>query len=174
VSEAIFGLIGVVIGGLLNGVVLYLMERTRDSRDTRTAARMLLPELRDARRTIKFALGSHHYPFSTIETARWQEWEPVLAPRMGGEEWASLYEIYLGIRLLNDDSAEARQLSSDAHAEWEATGESPPPGWGSPLELGDEDEEWLGNIYASAEDAIRTLLELARVPKDHTGFLERN
>jgi hypothetical protein len=45
-TEAIFGLVGVAIGGLLNGGVTWLIERGRLQGDVKVAARLVASELK--------------------------------------------------------------------------------------------------------------------------------
>jgi hypothetical protein len=45
VTEAIFGLVGVVIGALLSGVMTYVLERRKEQRLVRASARLLEQEL---------------------------------------------------------------------------------------------------------------------------------
>src|SRR4051794_23581437 len=45
VTEAIFALVGVVVGGLITAGTTYWMERKREDRDVQAAARRVYPDL---------------------------------------------------------------------------------------------------------------------------------
>jgi hypothetical protein len=57
VTAAIFGLLGVIVGGMLNGLIAWRLERDRDRVTSRAAARLVMAELDDADSQADFGLG---------------------------------------------------------------------------------------------------------------------
>lgn len=47
-TDAVFGLVGVMLGGVLTGTVTYLLERQRERKRVRAASRLLFDALWDA------------------------------------------------------------------------------------------------------------------------------
>jgi hypothetical protein len=101
VTAAIFGLVGVVLGGLLSGGVTYVMERRREQRETRAAARLLAEELR---RAISFIHGVlrpvesdwQSRAFAELDLEVWKQNRALLASALAEETWtdvASAFEI---------------------------------------------------------------------------------
>ena len=100
-TEAIFGLVGVVVGGLLSGGVAYVMERRREQHATRAAARLLAEELR---RAISFIHGVlrpvdsdwQSRAFAELDLEVWKQNRVLLASALAEEAWtdvASAFEI---------------------------------------------------------------------------------
>jgi hypothetical protein len=78
VEQAVFGLIGVIVGALITGGVGWTLGRRREQRDVRAAARLLRNDLVKAE-----GMLSH-----TLQQRRWwpRDWELPLASgaRSGG------------------------------------------------------------------------------------------
>jgi hypothetical protein len=89
VAEAIFGLVGVVVGALVTGGVEFLSERRRDAALLLKAARLVEAELDEAESAFKHALdqgrlwASQHQP----SVPSWREYAPVLAEALGTSDW---------------------------------------------------------------------------------------
>ena len=75
-TAAIFGLVGVVVGGVLNAVVAAVLEDRRAARARRTSARLVAEEIQSNGRTLWacnesglwLAMRSHPLRFGTWET----------------------------------------------------------------------------------------------------------
>ena len=93
--EAIFGLVGVVIGGVLTGGINYFLESRREQRAIRAAARL-----------VKVELGVNHHeltnlrvaekwlsdrPFSTKE---WNKHRDLLASALSVDAWDVITKAY--------------------------------------------------------------------------------
>jgi hypothetical protein len=98
-AEAVFGLIGVVVGGLLAGGAEYVMQRRRERRDARAAARLLAEQLR---RAIAF-IHSELRPvasdwasgaFGDVEMEVWHHNRGILASALETAEWEGIAEAF--------------------------------------------------------------------------------
>jgi len=94
-TEAIFGLIGVLIGGLLNGGVTYLTERRRQAGDAKVAARLVADELE----VNEVALGSCEKQkslsiMSRASVSEWRKHRGTLAAALTDDEWRSLRSVF--------------------------------------------------------------------------------
>jgi hypothetical protein len=97
-TTAIFGLIGVVVGGLLTGAVNLGTEWVRERRETRAAARILALELVDDHMKVLAALGTGGWlPLSRLKFDQWEALGPVLARKMGPRDWAALQSAYVSL-----------------------------------------------------------------------------
>src|SRR4051794_31757018 len=96
-AQAIFGLIGVIVGAVVTGLVEWWQARRTSANLRRAAARLVQDELvtavgvitvalRDAQRaaaTIREAVTQEAY----ISTAMWREYRPVLAEALTLGAW---------------------------------------------------------------------------------------
>ena len=75
-TAAWFGLVGVVIGGLITGVVTYWLERVREAREYAAAVKLVRAELRE---------------MSTITTTALEQrkWAPGLATKSWAQSWST-------------------------------------------------------------------------------------
>lgn len=90
-TEAIFGLIGVIIGGLLNGSVAWLTDRHRSKGAVKVSARLVLSELEMIEVSATSALSSANYGQLTFgDNAEWIEHRATLAAELPDEEWSAL------------------------------------------------------------------------------------
>lgn len=135
-TEAIFGLVGVVIGGLLNGGVTWLTERKSLRSRAMVAARLVKSEFVTADVAIDVALSNDSWADLTvgISVTEWNQHRETLAAVLDEKEWASL-EVYASISGLIAIDAEVRK--------GEAIGES----YG----------ETLKNVQSRAQNAIACL-----------------
>jgi hypothetical protein len=92
VVEAIFGLVGVVIGALVTGGVEFLAERRRDAGQQRKAARLLDTEFRDERGTIRLALDTGHWwpEWDRPSVPNWPEHARPLAGSLDTRDWSDV------------------------------------------------------------------------------------
>ncbi len=111
-TAAIFGLVGVIIGGLLNGAMTAWQARRQEKADGRVAARLVYVELRDIY-LLGAAAATLEVPRQTpFPTPAWQNHQAVLARALSDEAWETVcgaYELIQG--------TQARQLARAAIAE---------------------------------------------------------
>lgn len=97
-TAAIFGLIGVIAGGLVNGALSVRQERRRERRAARPAARAVMDELSemqailsaDARREPEYQAGAVPAPRA------WPDHRMTLASVVDGETWSAISGAYQG------------------------------------------------------------------------------
>lgn len=90
-TEAIFGLVGVIIGGLLNGGVAWLTDRHRSKGAVKVSARLVLSELEMIEVSATSALSSANYSQLTFgSNTEWIEHRATLAAELSDEEWSAL------------------------------------------------------------------------------------
>jgi hypothetical protein len=106
-TAAIFGLIGVVVGGLLNGAVTALQARRADRADTRVSARLVDLELRQAglwlvidedtteETSAPSMVQQRFMPYA------WDKHREVLARALSDKEWETVTAAY---EIITDDS----------------------------------------------------------------------
>ena len=99
---AFIGILGVLLGGFLNALFSYLLARRSDGRQTKTAARLVLPELLENRDRLAAALETKRWGSVDFKTRRWQQHELVIASGFG-KEWELLAMVYTAMVLLNND-----------------------------------------------------------------------
>lgn len=111
-AEAIFGLVGVVVGGLLTGVVTLLLERRRENQEARVAQRIARSELGEAAKAVEDALAAGEWP-PGWDKKRWSEsWSTnrrVLAATMEDDDFAKLARAYLHMELLQTGLAAGKR-----------------------------------------------------------------
>lgn len=88
-SEAIVGLIGVVIGGMLTGGVEYVLERRRESRRARASTRLVGVALGDIQAFIQMSIALRKWlgePRAFLDDQAWIEQRSNIAeaPRFDG------------------------------------------------------------------------------------------
>jgi enoyl-CoA hydratase/carnithine racemase len=111
-TEAIFGLIGVVVGGVIQGGGTWLLARRGDRQVARGAARMTAGELiRAANRMNEVVesgvLGDH--AVHTLDLTRWHEHEPLFAATITDDEtWFDIYNGHRYCEHVNDWADRAR------------------------------------------------------------------
>lgn len=115
-TQAIFGLVGVLIGGLLTGGVDYMMRRREERETMRSLARAIHAELLDMRSQCEFCsdLGNWHLVDQAFKLPSvWRDHELVLGRLLTWEQWAGLQAVrvsQVGVRQLAQLSNEAPQL----------------------------------------------------------------
>lgn len=102
-SEAIFGLVGVVIGGLLNAVGLWVIEYRRDRRVAQVAARLLAPDLNQVRHAMKIALEGKTWSGVDVPDNRWREYQGALARAMKPKHWSLVAGVFLALEMLKNE-----------------------------------------------------------------------
>ncbi|MEV0084765.1 hypothetical protein [Saccharopolyspora sp. NPDC050642] len=116
-TAAIFGLVGVIIGGLLTGLVDFMLERRRERNDARAASKLLRSQLNDARTAVVVALEGREWPLGWNDKAWAQSWSvywSALAGRMADDAFLKLAEAYNYMELLQRGLADGgRALSGN-------------------------------------------------------------
>jgi hypothetical protein len=91
VTAAIFGLLGVVVGGVLNGAVARWQARRAESDAVRAAARLLLDELTQGWAIVDMELGDEAFKSERVPTTRrWTEYEELFARALSIDDWIAL------------------------------------------------------------------------------------
>jgi hypothetical protein len=99
VTAAIFGLLGVVVGGVLNGLVGHWQVRRAESGEVRAAARLLTSDLVAIHTYVMELEGSLAPERPTL--TRWQEFEVLLARTLPLGEWDTIRSGAMSIVMLD-------------------------------------------------------------------------
>jgi hypothetical protein len=103
VTEALFGLIGVVVGGVLTGAVAYVLERRRETREARIARRVMRAQFGQALKAVDDGLKGKNWPPGWRDK-RWSDsWvahRQALAAKMDDDDFATLAHGALYMELL--------------------------------------------------------------------------
>jgi hypothetical protein len=126
VTAAIFGLIGVVVGGLLTGGVDYFLQRRTDKAEQKRAKRLVGEEVN----TIVFALEEivedGHLPTrglteewrgQYLSVVEWPQQKTALALALNDDEWRALATFYYnvsGFRLMAVELGHGAALDEDS------------------------------------------------------------
>ena len=115
-EAAIFGLVGVIIGGVITAGSNYLLERRREraisqreSRnqaiEIRRAARLIDAELLRARAAASIAIKNKHWwiPDAKLKTEAWEKYCSVIAPVLSYGDWVAVVKAVLAIDDLSLD-----------------------------------------------------------------------
>lgn len=89
-SDAIFGLIGVVVGGVLTGGADFALERSREKRRARASARLIHDALTDMSTFLEASIGMRTWledPKKVLSTQAWDEQRGCLAEAPGFDGW---------------------------------------------------------------------------------------
>lgn len=93
-AQAIFGLVGVVIGGLLATLQNYALERRREGRNIRSAARLVQEEFMDGMMSAGLVwLFGKDQPVKreiVVSEDSWLQHQPALATALPGRQWSEL------------------------------------------------------------------------------------
>jgi hypothetical protein len=109
-TAAVFGLVGVVIGGLLNGGITWAVTRATRKKQQRVALRLVTDELVftvGALQTILTAKQWPSYGHGIMDAQEWREHKLVLAEMLPRDTWTRVCGFYrsLGAFLLAHPSA---------------------------------------------------------------------
>jgi hypothetical protein len=118
---ALFGLLGVVIGGIITAGSNYLLDRRREraaiQRDERNdvieikrAARLIDIEILRAAAATRMMIANKRWPNAKLKTDAWQEYGAVIAPVLSYDDWLTLVKAILAI-----DSVEWNNLQGEIH-----------------------------------------------------------
>ena len=120
-SAAIFGIIGVIVGGVLNGVITSRIERSRVRRGARAAARLVYLELGECREgfvtyAIRCDAGAPHDRamselVSQLRDDVWRDRRGDLAIALDSRAWEAVTEAYYEIAFfLRPGQDDAKQM----------------------------------------------------------------
>ncbi len=117
-TEAVFGLLGVLIGGLLTGGIDYLMRRREERQMMRALARSLHADFVELRSKYVYCAELGNWMLLDAEDASfsskaWQDHELVLGRFMTWKQWIGLQAVHgaqLAVRLLAQQSATQSEL----------------------------------------------------------------
>jgi uncharacterized membrane protein YcfT len=98
-TEAIFGLIGVLIGGLLNVGVAYVAERRVRKADVKVSARLLYSEIKLNQVSVRLALQEKRWGPAKTDVLRddWIDHRATLANLLTEGEWSMIDDYFGGI-----------------------------------------------------------------------------
>jgi hypothetical protein len=97
-TAAIFGLVGVMVGGALNAIVAAAAERRREARERRTTSRLLGRELNGAlygvREWIRVGSVGHPLREDVLRFPAWKLYHTVAARTLEPDDWDSVSDAY--------------------------------------------------------------------------------
>jgi hypothetical protein len=128
ILPALFGLIGVIVGGLITAGVTFLIEEKRASRDETKERRKRLTDLKQAARlvhedftwasvSINFAIENKRWVsahFEPIRLQTWKDYRSVLAAEANLADWVTLKAAVRAMEMYQ--RAIERNEAIDAHA----------------------------------------------------------
>lgn len=144
VLNGIFALSGAIVGALIGGIPLYLLERRRDRRDekrekkarqtaVKQAARVVDAELEQAERSAQIAVDRGEWwakEIGPLDVGSWNQYRAILASELPLDEWRLIASAFGFIHGIN--SAWAIAFRPPQIARHEAISFDPPRG-GEPM-----------------------------------------
>jgi hypothetical protein len=119
VTEAIFGLVGVVVGGLLTAGVSYVMARRQERADTRGAARLVSSELlRNYAHLAAVVQARRWHALARNRRTRFEEFEAVLSRRLPGADDRAVGSAYLALETVEMAAERANHDEEMSLEEW--------------------------------------------------------
>lgn len=110
--SAIFGLVGVVVGGVITWLAQWLQERRGEQRASRAAFRLVASDLYVAQALVKPVIETGRWGPENlaIPLEAWAEHRATVAAQLesGDQLWTMLEGAVLGVRRLNDARDQAR------------------------------------------------------------------
>lgn len=108
VIPALFGLLGVIIGGIITAGANYLLDRRReltanrrDERDhaieVKRAARLIDIEILRVAASLKIVIDSKHWSNAKPTTEAWQKYGAVIAPVLSYFDWLTVVKAIMAI-----------------------------------------------------------------------------
>lgn len=109
-TAAIFGLVGVVIGGLLTAGADWMVERRRERAATRAAARLVLLDLSETFAQLAVSSARKIYAFGLaggeLTTEAWSQHREQLAVALTEAEWSAVSGAYQRIGFENQKAVD--------------------------------------------------------------------
>jgi hypothetical protein len=104
-TPAVFGLVGVVVGGLLNGLVGAVADSRRDRREATVAARLVRHEIEFLSAEVASWVREGEVPESAVPLKReaWDAHHEILARVLLARDWDMLAATYTWVELMNND-----------------------------------------------------------------------
>lgn len=150
---AAFGLLGVVVGGLITAGSTFFLEERREQRqrekeeaasalELKRAARMIEGEFKWARSTARFVVNNKRWPLLPVDPLTldaWLTFRSVVAPVVSNADWIELL-------IAASDVAYIKKRSVDAHSET--------------AEVSAEALESAANYVKAFESALNVLMRL--------------
>jgi hypothetical protein len=98
-NEAIFGLVGVIVGALLIGFVASSAAARRSRKGVQVAARLLLADISTAQTTYEQCLEEGRWgslPSRPIPLEAWNQWKALLASNISrGADWTKVFSVFV-------------------------------------------------------------------------------
>ena len=107
-TEAVFGLVGVVVGGVLTGIVQAVQQSRADRIETRAGARLVSAELSGQQTILAAYLGGEVAGFETLPAiTEWPQYRAAIARALDDDDWVNVAGAYTRLALLrsNPDGA---------------------------------------------------------------------
>lgn len=107
-TNAIFSLIGVVIGGLLTGAVQSFQQRRSDRAQLRAASRLLSAELSEQHVFLASLTNQDSAQASMTDLpaiSAWPDYRPLMARLLDDEAWQAVARAYVELGLLHSSLA---------------------------------------------------------------------
>jgi len=150
-TAAIFGLVGVIVGGVINGAVTAVLQRRTEGSDRRSAARLVRSELVRFR-SLALEAARHspeHLPqLHQTTPVIWESYRAVLARALANEDWVLVARAYAHL----DALAAVLVFEHDgALVEWRS----------------EEAQRLLADMIEPVEQAAMALAQPAGFPSDH-------
>jgi hypothetical protein len=149
-EQAIFGLIGVVVGALITGGTSFWSEKRRESAELRAALRILDDEIESAIAGISACLELRHWHprIREIVLEDWPRSRGIIAARLNSVDWMAV----------SNANAVVTAITIRADARLNATGAGAAP------VLAEDDEETLAHAKATLE-VIQGMMETIHSPE---------
>ena len=104
-NEAIFGLVGVIVGALLIGFVASSAAARRNRKGVQVAARLLLADISTAQASYEECLEVGKWaglPARPISLEAWNQWKALLASNISsGSDWTKVFSVFVDAQQFN-------------------------------------------------------------------------
>lgn len=105
-SDAIFGLVGVVIGGLLTGALQVFQQRRSDRAEARAVARLLSAELSEQLQYLDALVNQDPAVSKQAPTiSAWPEYRAAMARLLDDRTWQAVAGAYVELSRMNSSQA---------------------------------------------------------------------
>lgn len=114
-TEAVFGLVGVVIGAILSGAVSLAVEARRERRDCIVAARLVSHEISMLSVEIEFWIKEKRVAIDELPLSRsiWDENRVALARALPPPDWEMVSATYTWVDLINNDPLTRKEIDDN-------------------------------------------------------------
>jgi hypothetical protein len=103
-TEAIFGLMGVVLGALLSGVISHWIEATRERKDAIVASRLVSQEISMIHGEVGSWIDSRYVPDNLVlKQESWDAYKQILARSLPSPDWDMVAATYTWVHLMTTD-----------------------------------------------------------------------